>query len=319
MDEYLKKEEEYPLLWYYTPMMLPFSRHVRTSCRAYDCMDELANFKFAPSELAILEQELLRLADIVFTGGYSLYEAKRGKHVNIHAMPSSVDRAHFEKARAPQPLPEDLLAAPGPRLGFYGVIDERMDLSLLSAVANARPGWTFVMVGPVVKIDLADLPQRPNILYLGAKPYHELPVYLAAWDVAIMPFAINESTRFISPTKTPEYLAAGRPVVSTPIVDVVRHYGDLQGVFIADTPEHFIAACEAGIELQAGGGEWLRQADELLAQTSWSRTFRRMDQLIHDVGAKRRPTLQKSDETEPSPGLSRRQSGSRALTDSNVD
>ena len=190
--------------WYYTPMMLPFSQHLEAICTVYDCMDELANFKFAAPELTVLERELMGMADVVFTGGYSLWEAKRGRHPNIHPFPSSVDRPHFAQARTSRrEEPEDQAADPWPRLGFYGVVDERMDLDLLVRLADARPEWSLVIVGPVVKIDPADLPKRPNLHYLGGKTYDQLPAYLGGWDVALMPFAINESTRFISPTKTP--------------------------------------------------------------------------------------------------------------------
>jgi UDP-galactopyranose mutase len=266
--------------WYYTPMMLGFSRHLSAVCTVYDCMDELANFKFAPPELTLREQELFRLADVVFTGGYSLYEAKRDRHPNIHPFPSSVDRAHFAQARKAQDEPADQAALPRPRFGFYGVVDERMDLGLLAAIADARPDWSLAIVGPVVKIDPADLPRRPNLHYLGGKTYAELPAYLAGWDVALMPFAINESTRFISPTKTPEYLAGGRPVVSTPIVDVCRHYGDLQGVRIAGDADPFITACDEALALARSGGAWLEEVDKTLAELSWDETFARMDTLI---------------------------------------
>jgi UDP-galactopyranose mutase len=269
--------------WYYTPMMLAFSRQLRSVCTVYDCMDELANFRFAPPSLMELERELLAAADVVFTGGYSLYEAKKGRHRNIHPFPSSVDRRHFEQARGRFEDPADQAQAPRPRFGFYGVIDERMDLELLAAVADARPGWSLMMVGPVVKIDPAELPRRPNIFYLGGKSYEELPRYLAGWDVALMPFAINESTRFISPTKTPEYLAGGRPVVSTPIADVARHYGDLQGVAIASDAAGFVGACERALELARGGGAWLEEVDKTLAELSWDSTFARMAALIEEA------------------------------------
>ncbi|MDB5424423.1 MAG: UDP-galactopyranose mutase [Phenylobacterium sp.] len=277
LDSLLAADQGDLIRWYYTPMMLRFSRHLAAICTVYDCMDELANFKFAPTELTILERELMNLADVVFTGGYSLWEAKRDRHPNIHPIPSSVDRAHFAKARACLADPGDQAALPRPRLGFYGVVDERMDLDLLRELADARPDWSLVIVGPVVKIDPADLPQRPNLHYLGGKSYDELPTYLAGWDVALMPFAINESTRFISPTKTPEYLSAGRPVVSTPIVDVVRHYGELEGVKIAATPEAFIAACDEALALSRGDGQWLRAVDSALAALSWDQTFTRMN------------------------------------------
>jgi len=265
--------------WYYTPMMLPFSAHVSSDCVIYDCMDELANFKGAPPELLELETELMREADLVFTGGYSLYEAKRERHAAIHPFPSSVDVDHFARARVPGEEPADQRGLSHPRLGFYGVIDERMDLELLAAVADARPDWSLMIVGPVVKIASADLPRRPNLHYLGGRSYTELPDYLRGWDVALMPFAINEATRFISPTKTPEYLAAGCPVVSTPITDVVRHYGDMEGVTIAGDHPGFLAACDAALD-RSTTGEWLGQADAMLSGGSWDCTYAAMAELV---------------------------------------
>lgn len=288
LDTLVAGQEGHLVRWYYTPMMLSFSRHLDANCTIYDCMDELANFKFAPPQLADLERELMGLADVVFTGGYSLWEAKRRQHANIHPFPSSVDRAHFAQARAYAESPIDQAAIPSPRMGFYGVVDERMDLELLAALADARPSWHLVIVGPVVKIDPVDLPQRANIHYLGNKPYDALPAYLGGWDVALMPFAINESTRFISPTKTPEYLAGGRPVVSTPIVDVVRHYGELEGVRIAATPEAFIAGCDEALALSGCEG-WLAEVDQALSALSWDETFTRMNQAIDAAIANHEP------------------------------
>jgi glycosyltransferase involved in cell wall biosynthesis len=272
------------IAWYYTPMMLPFSRHLETDLTVYDAMDELSKFKFAPVKLLDLEQELIDRADIVFTGGSSLYEAKKDRHANVHCFPSSVDRCHFLKARAHQFEPADQEDLPRPRLGFYGVIDERFDTELLDKVAEMRPQWSFVMVGPIVKIAPEDLPKRPNIHYLGSKTYDQLPGYLSGWDVALMPFAMNESTEFISPTKTPEYLAGGRPVVSTPIKDVVRHYGHLEGVQIVSTPEEFVAGCEEALELARNPESgWLAEADLMLSATSWDTTQARMAGLVHDL------------------------------------
>ena len=176
---------------------------------------------------------------------------------------------------------------PGPVLGYYGVIDERIDLDLIATLAAARPNWSIVMVGPVAKIDPAALPRARNIHYLGRKDYAELPAYLAGWDVALMPFAINEATRFISPTKTPEYLAAGRPVVSTPVTDVVRHYGDVEGVLIAGDAEAFVKACERALALSRDREAWLPAVDALLARTSWDQTFRRMSSLVDEAVAKK--------------------------------
>lgn len=273
-----------PLItWYYTPMMLPFSRHLDASTIVYDCMDELSKFRFAPAQLLDLEQELIGRADLVFTGGASLYEAKKNRHPSAHCFPSSVDRDHFMKARRELPQPADQADLKHPRLGFYGVIDERFDIDLLRQAADMRPDWSFVMVGPVVKIGEDELPRAANIHYLGGKTYEQLPAYLSGWDVALMPFAMNESTQFISPTKTPEYLAGGKPVVSTPVRDVVRTYGHLQGVHIAGDADGFVRCCEGALVQAREGGDWLAEADLLMAATSWDTTQARMSGLIAEV------------------------------------
>ena len=277
--------------WYYTPMMLPFSRHIDADVTVFDAMDELSKFKFAPAHLIELEQELIDKADVVFTGGSSLFEAKKDRHPNVHCFPSSVDRAHFAKARSSPFDPADQEELPRPRLGFYGVIDERFDTDLLDRVAGMRPDWSFLMVGPVVKISEDDLPRRPNIHYLGPKTYDQLPAYLCGWDVALMPFAMNESTQFISPTKTPEYLAGGKPVVSAPVKDVVRHYGHLEGVRIAATADEFVAGCEAALELSRNPESgWLAEADLMLSATSWDTVQARMGGLVAELLGTRRPT-----------------------------
>lgn len=271
-----KRIEKY-VLWYYTPMALAFTRHLQPLAVVYDCMDELSAFKGAPSALKERESELFGRADLVFTGGQSLYEAKCRQHSNptaVHAFPSSVEVGHFAQARTPQSEPEDQRQIPHPRLGFFGVIDERMNLGLLAHLADLRPDWHLVMIGPVVKINQDDLPQRDNIHYLGGKSYAELPAYLAGWDVAMLPFALNESTRFISPTKTPEYLAAGKPVISTSIKDVIRPYGELGLVRIADTAEQFVKAAKAAMAEDTK--ERIRHADAFLSNLSWDRTWGQM-------------------------------------------
>jgi len=275
------------ILWYYTPMAVPFSRHLRPAAVVYDCMDELSAFALAPRGLRALESELLDMADLVFTGGQSLYEAKRHLHPSVHPFPSSVDVGHFARARAPQPDPDDQAAIPRPRLGFFGVIDERMDLALLDGIALARPDWHLVLLGPTVKVDPATLPSRPNIHYLGQKSYGELPVYLAGWDVALLPFARNEATRYISPTKTPEYLAAGRPVVSTSIRDVVRPYGQLALVRIADRVEDFVAAIAAA--LAEPPTRRLEAVDTFLRNMSWDHTWQQMRRLMDAAVRDARP------------------------------
>jgi UDP-galactopyranose mutase len=259
------------VLWYYTPSALRFSEHLTPEGIVYDCMDELSAFKGADRELPALERALFRKADLVFTGGQSLYDAKKHQHHNIHAMPSSVDVEHFMAARRYRDQPADQQAIAGPRLGFFGVLDERFDVPLLDGIAQARPDWQFVMIGPVVKIDPADLPRRPNIHYLGPKSYTELPHYISGWDVALLLFARNESTRFISPTKTPEYLAAGKPVVSTSIRDVVNPYGELGLVRIADAVPEFVRACELSLAEKTPARQ--AKADSFLRGTSWDRTW----------------------------------------------
>lgn len=271
------------VLWYYTPWALRFTSQLQPVATVYDCMDELSLFKGANPQLKQFELELFRRADVVFTGGASLFEAKRAQHDNVHLFPSSIDAAHFGKARLRQEEPADQASIPRPRLGFFGVIDERMDLDLLAGIAALRPDWHLALIGPVVKIDPHALPQAPNIHYLGQKSYEQLPVYLAGWDVALMPFARNEATRFISPTKTPEYLAGGRPVVSTSIRDVVRPYGEQGLVRIADTAEETVTAIEETLaRAPAARAAWLAHVDDFLKGNSWDRTWAEMDRLIAD-------------------------------------
>ncbi len=282
VDELIRDEaiDDY-VAWYYTPMALSFTNHLRPSAVVYDCMDELSAFKGAPTALGCYEADLMTRADLVFTGGQSLFEAKRHQHPNIHPFPSSVDVAHFAQARRIAVEPPDQASIPHPRFGFFGVIDERMDLELLDGVAAAQPDWQLVLLGPVVKIDPAVLPSRPNIHYLGSKDYSELPRYLAGWDVALMPFARNEATRFISPTKTPEYMAAGVPVVSTSIRDVVRPYGQQGLVRIADDVETFVLACDAA--MAENSHERTARNDSFLTHMSWDGTWARMRRLIDEV------------------------------------
>ncbi len=263
------------VLWFYTPMALPFARHVPADLIVFDKMDELSAFQHAPPLLLALEQELLELADVVFTGGASMHEAAAHRHANIHCFPSSIDVAHFASARdGGLADPADQAGIADPRVGFFGVIDERFDIELLRNVAALAPDVQFVMIGPVAKIDPATLPKAPNIHWLGGKSYEELPAYLAGWNVGWMPFAINDATRFISPTKTPEFLAAGLPVVSTAIRDVIRPYGEAGLVELASTPEETLAALVK--VLSRPRLDWLAAVDAQLAQGSWDRTWAAM-------------------------------------------
>lgn len=275
----LVPEGERPVVWFYTPMALPLLQGFDPALVVYDCMDELAAFKNAPKQLLQRENALLNIADLCFTGGPSLYQSKRERHANAHCFSSSVDAKHFQKALDRDYSHPEQAHVARPRLGFYGVIDERFDTDLVRQVAEARPEWQIVLVGPVVKIDPANLPRANNIHYMGQRTYEQLPQFLAGWDVCLLPFALNESTKFISPTKVLEYMAAELPSVSTPITDVKVPYGDV--VAIADTPEKFIAACERMLamndEQQAALKERMRA---IVANTSWDKTAASMHHLI---------------------------------------
>lgn len=262
--------------WYYTPMAMEFTGDYEPALCVYDCMDELSAFKFAPANIQLLERDLLSKADVVFTGGKSLYQAKKNSHSNIHAFPSSIDKAHFLKARELAVKQNSQLDITKPKLGFYGVIDERFDIELIGDIAEQRPNWELILIGPVVKIDPETLPKNGNIKYLGSKTYDELPAQMAEWDIALIPFLLNESTRFISPTKTPEYLAAGLPVISTPITDVVDPYGLNSLVHIGSDAEDFIKLAELTLQQKDKEQERLQIVDAFLAANSWDMTFEGM-------------------------------------------
>ncbi|NML13512.1 FAD-dependent oxidoreductase [Azohydromonas caseinilytica] len=281
LAEFLREEGiEDCLVWFYTPMALPLIAALKPRAVVYDCMDELSAFKNAPKQLRQRETALMKMSSVVFTGGPALFEAKRHLHPNVHCLPSSVDVHHF----APQRLKADSAEAQeakrlqshiaeGPRLGFYGVIDERLDLELVAAIADARPDWQLVMVGPVVKIDPASLPQRANITYLGMQSYAMLPHLMAHWDLCLMPFALNESTRFISPTKTLEYMAGEKPVVSTAVRDVEQPYGDV--VRIGRDQADFIQGCAEMLALSDAQRRLLvGRMQEALRKVSWDRSAR---------------------------------------------
>ncbi len=285
-------------LWFYTPMAMPLAADLLPGGVVYDCMDELAAFRHAPRQLLQRENALFKQADLVFAGGQSLYESKRERHPSVHCLPSSVDAAHFARA-ADGPPHAAYDGMGGPRIGYCGVIDERLDLGIVEALADAHADWQIVMVGPVVKIDPATLPRRANVHWLGQQDYADLPALIAGWDVCAMPFALNEATRFISPTKTLEYLAAGKPVVSTPIRDVVTPYAGV--VAIADTPAAFVAACErilARTPAERAADEAARAA--VVARTSWTLTATRMGDLIEAI-ARARPRAERDTADQAAP------------------
>ncbi len=291
INQLLTEYDQSPILWFYSGSFAPFIENldVETAAIVYDCMDELSAFKGADPQLIKLEKQLLKKADVVFTGGKSLYEAKNKVHDNVYCYPSSVDRSHFEQALKPQTkLPSDILAAPQPRIGFYGVLDERLDLKLVAETADLMPQASFVYIGPVVKIDSTDLPQRPNIFYLGGKDYQELPAYLKGFDIAFMPFALNQSTHFISPTKTLEFMAARKPIVSTPIYDVKRDYA--HEVTIISTADQAVAAFQKYLQETSQQKQRRIQLQiRVIDRTSWDTTVTQMEKNLQQVIAERNP------------------------------
>lgn len=287
---HLVDADEHPVVWFYTPMALPLLAQQHPALVVYDCMDELSAFKNPPPQLLQRETSLLAVADLVFTGGPSLYEAKRKRHANAHCFPSSVDAAHFERALDRSDVHPQQQHIAQPRLGFYGVIDERFDTGLIATLADAHPEWQIVLVGPVVKIDAAELPARPNIHYLGQQTYQALPQFLAGWDVCLLPFALNESTRFISPTKVLEYMAASLPVVSTAITDVEQPYGHV--VAIGHDHAGFIAGCERALRLTpTQRAAMAAQMRAIIAATSWDATAEHMRQLLVQAAAQRQHAM----------------------------
>lgn len=266
------------MAWYYTPMAMLFTDHLQPRLTLYDCMDELSAFKGASPLLLQQEKNLLAQAQVVFTGGYSLYEAKQARHDQVFAFPSCIEYRHFAQARQGLPDPIDQQHLTGPRIGYSGVIDERLDLDLLRELVGELPDWQFIMLGPIVKIDPASLPHGPNLHYLGMKNYQELPAYFSNWDVAMLPFARNEATQYISPTKTPEYLAAGLPVISTPIRDVMRTYGGWDQVMIADSVSAVKSSVHQAVQL-GKTADWV-ELDTFLRQQSWDSTWQQMQRIL---------------------------------------
>jgi UDP-galactopyranose mutase len=284
--------------WLYTPMAVRIAKGLHPEAIIYDCMDDLSGFLGAPEDIHTKDRELLAAADAVMTGGPSLWKLKSERHAYVHCFPSSVDVDHFKTAAEVED-PQDQVDLARPRLGYCGVIDERMDLDVLAAMSDAHPEWQIVLVGPVVKIDPATLPKARNLHYLGRKDYSELPSHLAGWDVALIPFARNSATKYISPTKILEYMAADRLIVSTPIADVAEPYGDI--VFLGDSPEEFVRACESALtstEIEVATRR--ARARRVLARTSWDDTARRMDEIVQTVTAE-----------APSPGLAVAGAGAR--------
>lgn len=277
-----------PVQWFYDPMAtVAFASQLNERAIVYDCMDQLSQFRGAPPELVRRERELLALADVVFAGGPKIHKAKRTLNPNCHCYGCGVDEQHFGQARKRSTeVPGDLARLGHPRLGYFGVVDERMDYALLDALARAHPEWEVVIIGPVTKVDPASFPQHPNLHWLGGRDYNQLPAYVKGLDVCLMPFALNEATEFINPTKALEYMAAGRPVVSTAIEDVVLQFSHI--VHVAGSHDEFIAACERSIARP--DTDRIHAGLELARKNSWEAIVAKLEEHIGDVLVGRRRT-----------------------------
>lgn len=279
IDELIYEEEIIDFtLWYYSPLALEFSRHLTPKTTIFDCMDELSSVYPNSDRFNALEKELLEKADLVFMGGFTLFESKKHLHKNMHPFPSSIDFHHFSKARQKLIEPDDQIHIPHPRIGFYGLIDQRINLELIHELAKIKPHYQFIVAGPIINIDKSKLPQRNNIHFLEKKDYHVLPLYLAGWDCAMMPYHLNESTQYASPTNTLEFLAAGRPIVSTSLKDVVHPYQKQKLVHIADTPHEFGDSIDFAMK-EMKLPEWIDRVDHYLKDNNWDNTFSKMSQL----------------------------------------
>jgi len=277
-----------PVQWFYDPMAAPaFAGQMNEVLTVYDCMDELSKFRCAPPQIVEREAELLKRADVVFTGGRKLFEAKSEHNDNCHFYGCGVDCEHFGKALAQETtVPEDLAAITSPVaertkpiLGYFGVVDERMDYELICRLADANRDWSVVMIGPTMKVDEATLPKRPNLHWLGQRSYQQLPAYCKGFDVCLMPFALNESTEFINPTKALEYMASGRMIVSTAVPDVVRNFGTV--IKIAKEHDQFIRLCREAVERPEPDA--IKRGSQMACENTWERIVSRMEEHVEEA------------------------------------
>lgn len=270
-----------PVQWFYDPMAVTaFAGYLNEAAIVYDCMDQLSQFRDAPGDLLRRERELLAIADVVFAGGPKIWEDKQRFNANCYSVGCGVDAAHFAKANDPlTTVPPDIASLPGPVFGYIGVVDERLDYDLIRALADATANGSVVMIGPWTKVDRSAFPERPNLHWLGARDYSDLPAYARHFDVCLMPFALNEATEFINPTKALEYMATGRPIVSTPIEDVLRQFEDV--VRIAGTAEEFVAACLRATECPNRVG--VRRGLKVASRNSWESIVEKLEAHVLEI------------------------------------
>lgn len=277
-----------PVQWFYDPMAVPaFHGQMNEILTVYDCMDELSKFKCAPPEIRTREASLLNEAEVVFTGGRKLWESKKLSNDNCHFYGCGVEVDHFARARAAETrVPEDLANIPKPVLGYFGVVDERMDYDLVAKLADANPNWSIAIVGPVMKVDPNSLPKRPNLYWLGQRQYADLPGFCKGFNVCLMPFALNESTEFINPTKALEYMASGREIISTAVPDVISNFS--QVVKVGYSHDEFIALCRRAVEQP--DTEAVERGLEMASQNTWEMIVSKLESHIEAALHAKRPT-----------------------------
>jgi glycosyltransferase involved in cell wall biosynthesis len=280
-----KGQFDQPVQWFYDPMAVTsFGGQMDEILTVYDCMDELSKFRGAPPEILEREAELIELADVLFTGGRKLFEAKSRFHDNCHFYGCGVDGDHFGKAcRAETAIRPEIEKLRKPVLGYFGVVDERMDYELLAALADANPEWSVAMVGPVLKVEEASLPRRANLHWLGQQSYADLPAFCKGFDVCLMPFALNEATEFINPTKALEYMATGRPIVSTAVADVVRNFGSV--VKVANNSRQFISLCQQAIAQPDSAG--IERGLAMARENSWESIVSQLENHVNEALARK--------------------------------
>lgn len=283
LDELIEDEEiiEYSL-WYYTPMALNFTRHLKPQNIIFDLMDELINFYEDKRQLGLLEKELTDNADLVFMNGRTLFNSKKHLNSNIHELPSSIDFKHFSLARQKLIEPDDQVHIPHPRIGFYGVIDQRVDLEIIGKIAELEPLYQFIVLGPIINVKTSELPIRNNIHFLDKKDYHALPLYLAGWDCVFMPYRLDDSTKLFSPAKILEFLAAGKPVVASPLPDIIYSYKGKELIHLAKSPEEFIKKINLALQ-ENRNEEWITKIDSFLQDQNWDDLFSKMIYLESDL------------------------------------
>ena len=290
----LTPKDEHPLLWIYSPAASRAARDLEPSLVVYDCVADHASRAGATATMKENERSLLASADLVLTAGTALFEAKRAHNVSTYPLPSSVDVAHFARARSPRNedragLLSGLRAIPGPRVGFLGSIDDRVDLDLVDRLAEARPGLHIVLCGALSGVTRWTLPDRPNVHYVGAQDYDDLPEHVASWDAAIFPFRGDVATRRSEPSGLLACLAAGKPIVSTPLDELGPYVA--QDLVTVAHPAQFAAAVDAALR-QARSPAVMngrrRAREQLLARTSWDRTCSAMFRLVDEAAMARK-------------------------------